>query len=178
MNYGKQIRLLGRIGKNRVVIPHFHDTFRSNDVRGSFYKPWRDGVCELCESNFIPKEMFWSKSVRHTVRGFHYFKEPGILNRIVTVVEGEIQDVIFNLKESTPKFITNRLTAESKALYIPTDFAHGFEVLSDSATVLYLTDSVHKPEYDVGLNWKLFTEWVTKSPILSTRDENFPLVSE
>jgi dTDP-4-dehydrorhamnose 3,5-epimerase-like enzyme len=175
MNSGKLVTRHGKIGDIKNMEPHFHKSFRALDQRGEFSKYWSHGDCAPCGAIFEPREMFLSKSVQKTIRGFHFFNSPGHLNRLVTVLEGEIKDVIFDRFQPRPFFIENNLNPSSDSLYVPSNYAHAFEVISPYATVLYLTDSKYNPSWDSGIHWSIYQEWQTKSPILSERDKAFPM---
>ncbi|MBA7557858.1 dTDP-4-dehydrorhamnose 3,5-epimerase [subsurface metagenome] len=66
-----------------------------------------------------------------------------------------------------------------KQLLVPKGFAHGFAVLSDTATILYKCDEFYVPEYDAGIiyndtflniDWKIPEEKVA----LSEKDGKLP----
>ena len=72
------------------------------------------------------------------------------------------------------------LTAQNKyQLFVPHGFAHGFVVLSDSATFAYKADNYYAPEHDRGIafndkelkiNWQLSAEELQ----LSDKDRAHP----
>jgi dTDP-4-dehydrorhamnose 3,5-epimerase len=174
MRCGIAIALLGRTG-SKGMQPHFHPSHFEADQRGFFKKPWVSSDCSECVNEFEPKEVFCTYSFKETIRGFHYYKKPGKMNRIITVITGEIRDVVFNISEPSPAFIENILNPESSSLYVPSDYAHGFEVLSNFALVHYLSDSNYEPENDTGFHWRNFPHWTSKSPIISDRDSLLPM---
>ena len=58
-------------------------------------------------------------------------------------------------------------------------FAHGFLTLSDFATVVYMTTTVHSPESDSGVRWNSFGfNWPSEGLIISDRDQNFSRLDE
>ena len=154
---------------------HFHSKFEIQDVRGSFSKPWQQNNCELCFDNFSPAECYVSKSSKGVIRGFHFQNPPFANAKIISVLEGEILDVSFKISFGKPQhFITHRLNEASDSLYIPKSYAHGFQVLSESATLLYLTDQIYSKVHDAGIHRSVFLDWVGLEQITSTRDDNFP----
>jgi len=53
-------------------------------------------------------------------------------------------------------------------------FAHGFLTLSETATVVYMTTTVHSTEHDAGVRWDSFGfDWGIDSPVISERDKQF-----
>lgn len=97
-----------------------------------------------------------SKSKKGVLRGLH-FQTKHTQGKLVRVVEGEVFDVAVDLRAGSPTFgkwegVT--LTAENKRqFYIPEGFAHGFLVLSETATFQYKCTDYYAPEYDGGILW-------------------------
>ena len=119
----------------------------------------------------------YSRSARNVLRGLHYqIKQPQA--KLVRVVVGEVFDVAVDLRRNSStfgKWAGTVLSAENKRqLWIPTGFAHGFLVLTESADFLYKTTDYYAPEHercviwndpDVGIEWPLKGE-----PILAAKD--------
>jgi dTDP-4-dehydrorhamnose 3,5-epimerase len=83
-----------------------------------------------------------SVSRRGVIRGIHYADVPPGQAKYVTCVAGAILDVVVDLRAGSPTFGSweaVRLDDEGrKALFLAEGLGHGFQALSDSATVLYL----------------------------------------
>ena len=64
-------------------------------------------------------------------------------------------DVAVDIRKSSSTFgqhVVVELTAENKhQLFVPYGFAHGFIVLSDSATFAYKVDNYYAPDHDRGI---------------------------
>ena len=91
--------------------------------------------------NFIQDNQ--SKSKKGVLRGLHYQKKfPQ--TKLVRVIEGEVFDVAVDLREGSPtfgKYFGVVLSAEKgNQFLIPKGFAHGFYVLSETATFVYKVD--------------------------------------
>jgi dTDP-4-dehydrorhamnose 3,5-epimerase len=111
-----------------------------------------------------------SKSSKDVIRGLHYqIKQPQ--EKLVRVVEGEVFDVVVDIRRSSPTFgnwVGVYLSAENKKqLWVPRGFAHGFLVLSETAQFLYKTTDYYAPEHErsllwndpaLGINWPLSGE--------------------
>ena len=84
-------------------------------------------------------------SKTNSVRGMHYQSAPFGEAKLVTVLQGEIFDVVINLDKSLPlmkRIHTYRISSQQPScLFIPKGFAHGFQTLSDEVIVLYALDS-------------------------------------
>ena len=76
------------------------------------------------------------------------------------------------------------LSAESKKqIFIPRGFAHGFVVLTDTATVAYKVDNYYSPEHDRGLAFDdadLNIDWqlTNQQLLLSDEDTRRPSLAE
>jgi dTDP-4-dehydrorhamnose 3,5-epimerase len=105
----------------------------------------------------------------------------------VRVLQGEIMDVAVDLrKESTTygQHHTLILSAENKKqLLIPQGFAHGFSVLSETATVLYKCDQFYNKASEGGIRFDdplLNIDWGIDltTAIVSNKDLELPNFSD
>jgi len=149
------------------------------DCRGSFVKIFHQELFEEYGLVTEFKESFYSVSKKNVLRGMHFQLPPHDHAKLVYVVEGEILDVVVDVRENSKtygQFFSTNLTSENtKSLYISKGFAHGFLTLSDSATVVYQTSTVHAPKFDAGIKWDSFDfEWGIKNPVISDRDMRLP----
>ncbi len=154
-----------------------------DDLRGVFVKTFNADVFEENGLLIDFKESFYSISKKSVLRGMHYQTPPNDHAKLVYVTDGVILDVAVDIRKKSStfgKFFSIILSAEnSKSLYMDRGFAHGFLVLSDSATVVYQTSSVHMPESDRGVRWDSFGfEWGVSDPVISERDRTLPMVDE
>lgn len=97
-----------------------------------------------------------SRSSKGVLRGLH-FQTKHTQGKLVRVTEGEVFDVAVDLRKGSPTYGQWEgvmLSAENKRqFYVPEGFAHGFLVLSDTATFNYKCTDFYAPEYDSGLLW-------------------------
>ncbi|MGR6772834.1 dTDP-4-dehydrorhamnose 3,5-epimerase [Pectobacterium brasiliense] len=152
------------------------------DERGLFVKTYHAPTFaeHSLESNFT--ESFYSTSHKGVLRGMHFQLPPHDHTKLVYCASGEILDVIVDIRigsKTFGKYFSTRLSAEkANALYIGRGYAHGFLTLSESATMVYMTSTVHAPEYDSGIRWDSFGfDWGIDKPIISTRDLSFTPLS-
>lgn len=98
------------------------------------------------------------------------------------VVEGEIFDVAVDIRKTSPQFgkwVGVVLNADNKKqLWIPEGIAHGFQVLSDTAEVLYKTTDYWSAAHERAVRWDdpaLGIDWPSDAaPIMSEKDKNAP----
>lgn len=126
------------------------------DHRGYFLETFRQDKFEEAlgyKVNFCQDNE--SKSTKGVLRGLHFQLPPFAQSKLVRVIEGEVLDVAVDIRQGSPTFgqhVTVRLTGENKhQLFIPRGFAHGFVVLSESATFAYKVDNYYSPECERGL---------------------------
>lgn len=97
-----------------------------------------------------------SRSKKGVLRGLH-FQTKHSQGKLVRVTEGKVFDVAVDLRKGSPTFGKWEgvvLTDENKKqFYIPEGFAHGFLVLSDTATFNYKCTDFYAPKYDGGVLW-------------------------
>jgi len=148
------------------------------DQRGFFLESYNEKVfAEIgIHEKFVQDNH--SYSTRGVLRGLHYqVKKPQ--GKLMRVVSGEVLDVFLDLRRSSPSFgrwHAVRLSGENRRLaWIPVGFAHGFEVLSENAHVLYKSTEFYAPELERTILWndpELNIEWANViEPILSEKDK-------
>jgi dTDP-4-dehydrorhamnose 3,5-epimerase len=110
------------------------------DDRGFFYESFNQKrFAELTgvTADFVQDNH--SKSARGVLRGLHYqIQHPQ--GKLVRVTQGRVFDVAVDIRKSSPTFgeyVGVELSADNKRmLWIPTGFAHGFVVASETAEFL------------------------------------------
>ena len=106
-----------------------------------------------------------SKSVKYVLRGLHFqTKHPQ--GKLVRALEGKVYDVAVDLRLGSAtfgKYYGVILDSEKQNMfYIPEGFAHGFCVLTDSATFSYKCTDFYHPEDEAVLMWndeKIAIDW-------------------
>src|SRR6266849_4765095 len=147
-----------------------------SDARGFFLESYSERTMAQAgiRERFVQDNH--SFSLRNVVRGLHYQIRPQ--GKLVRVAVGEILDVVVDLRRSSPAFGqwcgVHLSDANQHLLWIPTGFAHGFHVLSESAHVLYKATDFYDPEAERTIRWNdpvLSIDWqLTAAPTLSPRD--------
>lgn len=151
------------------------------DLRGSAFEVLRLSEVARFGGSSQVAQVFSSISKRGVLRGLHYQLPPYSQTKVVWVVEGEIFDVLVDMRESSPTFGKHTsvlLSAENKkVVVIPDGFAHGFLVLSETARVCYTMSQYYSPELSRGVIWNdptLAIQWpVVPEIILSEQDKGW-----
>jgi dTDP-4-dehydrorhamnose 3,5-epimerase len=145
------------------------------DERGIFKKVYFS-ESELKEEIPDLKEIFFTFSKQGTIRGMHIQGPTHPMQKLIMVIDGVIIDIIADCDTNSKNygtFIKRQLTVDSEALFIPTRFAHGYQVLSETAIVMYLTDTDFCPSCDSGFNYgSLEFQWPYQKKIISEKDSN------
>jgi dTDP-4-dehydrorhamnose 3,5-epimerase len=128
------------------------------DARGFFFESFREDLFRKETSlnvSFVQDNH--SKSSRGVLRGLHYQMPPHAQAKLVRVIEGEVLDIVVDIRESSPtcgQYITEILSSDNKKqLYIPEGFAHGFLTLSTTSEFLYKTTNFYHPESERCILW-------------------------
>ena len=151
------------------------------DARGYFIETFNDRDFKSAtglEIQFVQDNQ--SKSSKGVLRGLHMQKGGSAQAKLVRVLAGAVLDVAVDLRKDSPSFgqhFTIELTADNhKQFFVPAGFAHGFVVLSESATFFYKVDKFYEPGNEVGIMYDdmdLNIDWkLAKSElILSDKDK-------
>ena len=127
------------------------------DERGYFFESFsqREFNEQVAEVTFVQDNE--SKSSYGVVRGLHYQLPPYTQAKLVRVVEGEVLDVVVDLRKNSATFgkhVAVVLSGENKRqFFIPKGFAHGFAVLSPQAVFQYKCDNYYAPQYESGIQF-------------------------
>jgi dTDP-4-dehydrorhamnose 3,5-epimerase len=157
------------------------------DERGYFLESYNQNKFE----EFVGKISFVqdneSKSSKGVLRGIHFQKPPFEQAKLVRCIEGEVLDVAVDIRKNSKTYgqhVEVLLSGENKRqLFVPRGFAHGFLVLSDTATFAYKVDNRYAPEFDAGIRWndkELNIQWgLEESEVLvSVKDAELPFFLE
>jgi dTDP-4-dehydrorhamnose 3,5-epimerase len=95
-------------------------------------------------------------SLKGTVRGLHFQKEPFAETKIIKCIKGGIFDVIVDLRENSSTFLNwygvELTDKNSKMLIIPEGFAHGFQTLEDNSELIYFHTNYYNKNSECALN--------------------------
>jgi dTDP-4-dehydrorhamnose 3,5-epimerase len=156
---------------------------RHEDERGDFVKVFRRDAFAGLGLDPAVAEVYWSTSRHGVVRGLHFQSPPHEHAKTVTVLRGEVHDVVVDLRVGSPAYGRALQLAlagdDPSALHLPPGCAHGFQVVSDDALVAYLVGTQHAPSHDEGIRWdSVGADWPVADAIVSARDAAFPTLAE
>ncbi|HZL30491.1 MAG TPA: dTDP-4-dehydrorhamnose 3,5-epimerase [Pseudolabrys sp.] len=155
------------------------------DQRGAFARVFcaREFAALNLETTFVQANIAISK-LPATVRGMHYQRAPYSEVKLVRCVRGSIFDVIVDLRRESPtylKWFGMELSEENAlAMYVPKGFAHGYESLSENASVHYMVNEYYAPDAEKGCRYDdpaLAINWPLAVGNVSEKDTKWPLLA-
>jgi len=153
------------------------------DKRGRFIKIFSQSVYTSAGLRTDWKEEYYSVSSKNVIRGMHFQVPPYQHAKLVTCLQGEIRDVVVDLRKGSPTYqqchsvVLSSITGN--CLYIPEGLAHGFLSLTDNVLVAYKVTSEYQPDHDAGVLWNsLEYDWGIDEPVVSDRDAGFPSLKD
>jgi dTDP-4-dehydrorhamnose 3,5-epimerase len=126
------------------------------DERGYFMesfneKTFQNGVGQVV--HFVQDNQ--SFSTKGVLRGLHYQTGEHAQAKLVRVLQGEVLDVAVDIRPDSPTFGQYEAVLLSdenkKQFFVPRGFAHGFLVLSETATFFYKCDNFYNKESEAGI---------------------------
>jgi dTDP-4-dehydrorhamnose 3,5-epimerase len=154
-----------------------------NDERGYFFEAYNQAKFHENGIMYQFVQDNQSFSVRGVIRGLHLQINPFAQAKLVRVLQGEILDVAVDLRKDSATYghhVSVVLSSENKKqLMVPHGFAHGFSVLSETASVLYKVDQVYNKESERGIRYDdptLAIDWqvLPEGIIVSEKDLILP----
>ncbi|MCY1415354.1 dTDP-4-dehydrorhamnose 3,5-epimerase [compost metagenome] len=155
---------------------------RHEDARGQFSRLFCEGSLGALGTPFHVRQINHSCTRGEgSVRGLHYQQGDVPEAKLITCLRGEVWDVAVDLRPDSPTFLhwhAEHLRAgDGRSLLVPAGFAHGFQVLSDDAELLYLHSADYAPGKEGGLSVhdpRLAIAWPLPVKNLSARDAAHP----
>jgi dTDP-4-dehydrorhamnose 3,5-epimerase len=155
------------------------------DERGTFARQFckrelkEQGLdIEVCQCNFSQSKK------AGTLRGMHYQKAPHLESKLTSCLKGSFFDVLVDLRKDSETYLQYEAITlkegDNKIIYIPENFAHGFQTLEDDTIIYYQLGNYFVPESYDGLRWndpKLGIEWPeVEKRIINERDNRYELL--
>jgi dTDP-4-dehydrorhamnose 3,5-epimerase len=145
------------------------------DKRGYFSEIFRK---DKFKNFFIQDNLVFNKK-KNTFRGLHYQIKPFDQGKLITVLQGSIVDYVVKINNGFQKYGTIKkffLTdKDSKWLWIPPNFAHGYLTCENNTIILYkvtkLYSRAHEKQVNIfkeGMNLKM--KIIKSKVIVSKKD--------
>lgn len=154
------------------------------DERGYFMESFNENTFQNGIGQHVhfvqDNQSFSSKGV---LRGLHYQTGEHAQSKLVRVLHGEVLDVAVDIRPDSPTYGQYEaviLSAEKQnQFFVPKGFAHGFLVLSDTATFFYKCDNFYNKESEGGIiyndpNINIDWQFEIDKLIISEKDQVLP----
>ena len=149
------------------------------DYRGVFFESFNlEAFRDATKLNVEFVQENHSISYKNVLRGLHYQLPPFAQGKLVRVIQGEVFDVVVDMRRSSPTFgqyVSHILSSENKKqMWIPEGFAHGFLTLSQTSEFLYKTTAAYSAKDEECIIWNddfLKIPWPFNLPVkISPKD--------
>ena len=153
----------------------FNNLFRIED---SVYKRvW--GERKVCQINAST-----TKNVG-CIRGMHYQKEPFSEAKLIRCLSGSVFDIAVDLRRESKTYkewYGIYLSSKNyKSIFIPENFAHGFQVIEPNSTLLYVHSANWSKDHEAGVRYNdsaFGIKWPLPPTLISQKDSNYPNLNQ
>lgn len=128
------------------------------DGRGHLFEVFNESVLyridgwqdfKICQTNLV-------KSNQGAIRGIHRTRSGFPQRKVVTCLEGEINDVLVDLRPESPTFMRH-ISIELKSelpisILIPERIGHSFQTITEKSMVIYQIDRPYILEEELGIS--------------------------
>ena len=161
-----------------IVKTKFKDLFI---LKNKLFRDKRGYFKELLKEQQIKKKFpftVMSYSKKNVIRGLH-IQTKKTQGKFVSVLKGKIYDVAVDLRKNSKnfgKFFSCLLSEKnSKSIYIPPGFAHGFCGLDKENYIIYSCTQYRNAASERAIKYndiKLNIKWPVKNPVVSKKDQS------
>lgn len=156
------------------------------DERGYFMESFNEKTFQEktgTETHFVQDNQ--SFSTKGVLRGLHYQTGNHAQAKLVRVLQGEVLDIAVDIRPGSKTFgeyVSILLSGENKKqFFVPKGFAHGFVVLSETATFFYKCDNFYNKESEGGIIFNdpaIAIDWqmATDKLLISEKDAILPTI--
>ena len=151
-----------------------------NIIQNKKYHDKRGYFQELLKEKQINKKfpfIVMSYSKKNVLRGLHIQTNKS-QGKYVSVLKGKIFDVVVDLRKKSKSFgkcYKNILSEKnSRSLYIPPGFAHGFVGIDNNNYVIYSCTNYRDKNSEIGIKYNdptLKIKWPKRKFIISSKDK-------
>ena len=161
-----------------MIKTRFKDLFLIQNIS---FKDNRGYFKEIIREEKIKRKfpfLVMSFSKRNVIRGLHLQKLKS-QGKFVTVIKGKIFDVAVDLRKNSKTFgqyfHCTLSEKNSKSVFIPPGFAHGFQALEKENYIIYSCTEYRHSQSEKVIQYndkELNIKWPSKKKIISEKDNN------
>ena len=148
-------------------------------ISNTSFKDKRGYFKELLKEKKLKKRfpfLVMSFSKKNVIRGLHLQKRNS-QGKFISVIKGKIFDVVVDLRKNSKTYGKHLYTIlseqNSKSIFVPPGFAHGFCALSKENYIVYSCTKYRDEKSEIGIKFNdkdLKIKWPIKKPIISAKD--------
>ena len=135
--------------------------------------------CEWQQANIAHNKL------KGITRGMHYQHAPDDEVKLVRCTKGSVFDAIVDMRVDSPTYRqwygATLTEANQHMLYVPSGFAHGYQVLEDNTDLHYMVSARYAPQSEAGVRWDdplIGIDWpITADVLLSDKDKTWSLLN-
>ena len=150
------------------------------DKRGLFRRIYCLNELKLKQINFKIKQVNISENKNtQTLRGFHYQKYPFGEDKIITCIQGEIHNIVLDMRQKSKTFMnwqSFKLSEQNRiALLVPKGCANAYLTLKKKTWILYFHSQFYKPGYEKSVKYndpKFNFDWPKEVKVISKKDNS------
>lgn len=172
--------------KTKLQDAYLIEIEKRSDQRGFFARMWcrkefedHGLVSQVVQTNI-------SYNIKKgTIRGMHFQIDPYQETKLVRCTRGAIYDVIIDLRADSPTYgewTGVELSADNyRMIYVPKNFAHGFQTLADDTEVTYQVTEFYTPGAERGLRYDdpaFGIIWPLPVSVISEKDKSWLALTE
>ena len=149
-------------------------------ISNTSFKDKRGYFKELLKEKKLKKRfpfLVMSFSKKNVIRGLHLQKRNS-QGKFISVIKGKIFDVVVDLRKNSKTYGKHLYTIlseqNSKSIFVPPGFAHGFCALSKENYIVYSCTKYWNKKSEISIKFDdkdLNIKWPLKKKILSTKDK-------
>jgi dTDP-4-dehydrorhamnose 3,5-epimerase len=153
-----------------------------SDDRGFFARSWcrKEFEAQGLSPDLVQANVSYSYK-KGTIRGMHYQIAPYQESKLIRCTRGAIYDVIIDLRPDSPTYkqwTGVELTVDNYTMFfVPKDFAHGFQTLTDETEIAYQVSQFYTPGSEKGIRYNdpnFNIQWPLEVTIISDKDRAWP----
>lgn len=154
------------------------------DQRGAFARTYCKKEFEEIGHNkeFVQINQSYN-NIQGTIRGMHFQLPPYQEIKLIRCIKGSALDIIIDLRKNSKTFLhyfATELSAQNKrAIYVPENFAHGFQTLEDNTELIYQHTEFYTTIADTGFRYDdpaLKIEWKLPPTAVSDKDNSYRFI--
>lgn len=158
------------------------DLQRLEDQRGFFARAWcqKDFEEHGLNPHLAQVNLAFNKK-KGTLRGMHFQHPPHQECKLVRCSRGALYDVIIDLRRHSPTYQqwigVELRAADYRMLFVPEDFAHGYQTLEDNTEAIYQVSQFYAPKSEGGVRYNdpaFGIKWPLEVTVMSDKDKAWP----